>query len=286
MGQKGSILIIKGSSSFPATLTVPEAVPTNTLQIDGSTTSSFFAGTTVGIGQFYPTPAGSTLLVGDFGKGSVFAFAGPMVTPSQTVIDSLHTDYSRNIGLIGPNAVTVSSTVAGHVDIHLGSVMIGGPFNTTAGMAPSNRTTLIDTAAGNSFGAVNLGGGIRGTTGSVSFIGGDMTPDLIVGGLTEGPANAGPLYIVNGVAIANLPSGNVDVSLIGPTAMGTGVVPTIVKINLVPGAPGVGLPAGGTMWGGYSHFSVVPDLNGDGAGDFVLGETAFGPATGRVIVFY
>jgi hypothetical protein len=291
LGQRGSVLIIKGSSSFPATLTVPEPIATNTIQIDGSATNLFFGATAVGIGQFYPTPAGSTLLIGDTGKGTAAAFAGPLSIASQTVVDSVNTDYSRTFGVMGPlggapNAVTVASTLAGRVDIHLGSVATGGPFNTTAGMAPSARTTLVDSAAQLSFGVVNLGGGIRGTTGSVSFIGGDMTADLVVGGLSEGVVNAGPLYIVNGVAIPNLPAGNVDVFAIGPTAIGTGVVPTIVKINVTPGAPAAGLPAGGATWNGYSATTVVRDLNGDGAGDFAFGEIATAPTAGRVVVFW
>jgi hypothetical protein len=31
---------------------------------------------------------------------------------------------------------------------------------------------------------------------------------------------------------------------------------------------------------------VLPDLNGDGFGDFAIGETATAPTVGRVVVFY
>jgi hypothetical protein len=285
-GQKGSVLVIKGSGSFPATLTIPEVTPTNTIEIDGTAANSFFGATLVGLGQFFSAAAGSTLMVGDTGNGTAYAFAGPMTTASQVVTDAAHTDYTRTVGVLGPlggspNGVTIASTVASHIDIHIGTAL-GGPFNTSGGTNSAAKTTLTDSAASNSFGAVNLGGGVRGTTGSVSVIGDDSIPDLIVGGLTEaGVTNAGPLYIINGTAISSLPPGNLDVSTIGPTALGTGVIPIVVKVNNQippPSVPGT--------WGGYAGTTVLPDLNGDGFGDFAIGETATAPTVGRVVVFY
>ncbi|HEX3693991.1 MAG TPA: VCBS repeat-containing protein [Polyangia bacterium] len=284
-GQKGSVLIVKGSSSFPATLTIPETVPTSTIEIDGTSTNAFFGATLVGLGQFYAAPAGTTLLVGDTGNGTAYAFAGPMTTASQMVTDAAQTDYTRTVGLLGsmpgtPNGIAIASTLAGRIDLHLGAAT-AGPFNVTGGTTPAAKTSLIDTAASNSFGAVNLGGGIHGTAGSVSVIGDDATPDLIVGGLTEaGITNAGPLYIINGAAIPGLPAGNWDVSTINPTAPATGVIPTVVKVNnQIP-------PPGGVTWNGYASTCVLPDLNGDGIGDFAIGEAATAPAVGRIVVFY
>ena len=125
---------------------------------------------------------------------------------------------------------------------------------------------LIDAASGNSFGVVNLGGGVRGTSQAVSFIGSDTSPDLVVAG--QGEAGT-PVYIVSGAALTSM-TGSVDVS-----AAQSAVVPPIVKIaNRLP-----------ADWGGYAGQGLIIDSNNDGWPDFALGEFAF-TKPGRVVVFY
>ena len=152
-----------------------------------------------------------------------------------------------------------------YVDVHLGTAA-SGPFGGAAGGPPSAQVRLVDTASGNGFGLINLGGGVEGTASVVSFIGGDNVPDLLVAGQSETDV---PLYLINGAAIPTL-SGMVDVSL----AQGA-VVPSIVKVaNRLP-----------TGFVAFATASLIVDSNKDGYADFAVGESAFG-AAGRVVVFY
>ena len=143
-----------------------------------------------------------------------------------------------------------------------------GPLLGVAGGAPAASFRLSDTAAGNSFGVVNLGSGVRGTSQTLSLVGGDAAPDLVVGGQGE---SGNPLYIVNGAAMPSL-SGSVDVS---GAQLQLGLVPTVVKVTgQIP-----------SDWRGYFGSGLISDSNGDGQPDFAVGEFAPGKV-GRVVVFY
>jgi hypothetical protein len=142
-------------------------------------------------------------------------------------------------------------------------------------MVSTAGLTLVG-SSGNSFGAINVGGGIRGTSSAVSFIG-DSLPDLVLAGQTEaGVQNAGPVYVVSGVALRDR-SGSVHVA---DGNLYTGLHPDFVQIiGQVP-------PPGGSTWLGYAQGCVIPDLNADGFGDFAVSENTTVSATSRIIVFY
>src|SRR6185437_2135761 len=130
------------------------------------------------------------------------------------------------------------------VDVNLGTAAMG-PFLGASGSAPAPTVRFEDTAGGNSFGVVNLGGGIKGTSQGVSFVGGDSVPDLVLAQQAEAGT---PIYIVNGSALSSM-SGIVDVS----TAQ-SAVVPAIVKApNHFP-----------SDWRGYGGMSLIVDSNKDG----------------------
>jgi hypothetical protein len=120
--------------------------------------------------------------------------------------------------------------------------------------------------AGNSFGVVAIGSGVRGTTQVTSFIG-NALPDLVLAG--QGEADRA-LYVISGTALMSL-SGTVDVS-----APISGTVPGIVR---VPGK----FPADWTN--GFTTGALITDLDADGHGDFAIGEFSSG-TPGRVAVFY
>ena len=71
-----------------------------------------------------------------------------------------------------PGAVTVASTMGKYVDVHFGTSATG-PLLGAMGGAPTSSVRFVDVSSGNSFGIVNLGGGVKGTSQGVSFIGGD-----------------------------------------------------------------------------------------------------------------
>jgi hypothetical protein len=270
----GSLLIVKGGTAF-ASQTIPG---TGTIEIDGTAAGGFFGLTTVGIGQFFPSPNGPALITSAGGASTIYAFAGQAPTAALTAsaandstVTAVADFYGYNLGFLGPvggpGAVTIAATSATtpFVDVNLGTAAMG-PFLGASGGAPAPTVRLEDGSAGNSFGVVNLGGGIKGMSQGVSFIGGDSVPDLVVAEQSEVET---PIYVVNGAALSSM-SGIVDVS-----AAQTAVVPSIVKApNHFP-----------SDWRGYGGMSLIIDSNKDGYADFAIGE--FAPAKiGRVVVFY
>jgi hypothetical protein len=272
--KQGAVVIVKGSSAF-ASRTLPD--PVNTIEIDGIAINTLFGSGLLGIGQFYPAAVGATLVIGAPTVGTLYAFPGqaPLgILTASNAAQSMTTSItaSMTLGFLGPlggspGAVAVGSFASKFVDVHLGASAVG-PFQ-LAGGTPNPTVHFIDTAAGNSFGIINLGGGVKGTSGSVSFIGGDNTPDLVLAGQGEA-GNA--VYVVSGSAIPSM-TGTVDLASV-PGA----IAPSAIKIlNQIPQTP--------ATWGGFTVGSLIVDSNGDGFGDFVLGENG-NTKPGRVVVFY
>ncbi len=273
----GSVVIIKGSSSL-ASLTIPDVSGAGTIQIDGIVASAQFGMSVLGIGQFFPAPAGPALVVSAPPAGAVYAFRGQAPTAVLTagsaddsVVAAASADqYGVNLGFLGalggsPGALTIASTAGKYVDVHLGTAA-AGPLLGAAGGAPAATVRFGNSASGNSFGIVNLGGGIKGTARTASLIGGDAVSDLVVAGLGEAGV---PIYIVNGATLSTM-SGNVDVAVAQAA-----VVSPIVKIaNRLP-----------SPWSGHAGAAMIIDSNSDGYADFAIGESAFGVA-GRVVVFH
>ena len=162
-----------------------------------------------------------------------------------------------------PAGVTITSNVnPSFVDVHLATAA-AGPFGGARGTAPMPTIHLTSSATANSFGVINMGSVVSGTTTGGSLIGADTIPDLVVAGQA---AASNALYVLSGAVIPTL-SGNVDVAS-----------PTTPGVVTIKGK----LPA---SWVGYGRGSVVPDLNSDGFTDFAVGEFATG-MPGRVVVFW
>ncbi len=276
-GLKGSLLVVKGGSSF-ASQTIPGA---GTIEIDGTAAGGFFGLATVGIGQFFPSPNGPGLVTAAAGASAIYAFAGQSPSgvltaagANDSVVAPAADFYGFDLGYLGSvggsvGAVTIGAPYAApaYVDVHFGTAATG-PLLGVAGGAPAASFRLSDAQAGNSFGVVNLGSGVKGTSQTLSLVGGDAAPDLVVGGQSETGA---PVYIVNGAAMPSL-SGNVDVS---GAQLQLGLVPTVIKVTgQIP-----------SDWRGYGGAGLISDSNGDGQPDFAVGEFAPGQV-GRVVVFY
>jgi hypothetical protein len=272
----GAVVIVKGRAGF-ASMTIPDAAGTTTIEIEGTVASGQFGGAVLGLGPFFAAPAGPALVVSAPAAKTVYAFKGQAPTTALTAanaddstVGAASDQYGINLGLLGPlggspAALTIASTMGKYVDVHLGTTA-SGPFLGAAGSAPAPSVKFVDALSGNSFGLINVGGGIKGTSRTVSIIGGDAVPDLILAGQGE---TGTPIYVVNGAAIPSL-SGSVDVSVAQAA-----VVPPIVKIaNRLP-----------TDWVGYAAGTVIVDSNKDGYADFAVGESTSN-APGRVVVFY
>jgi hypothetical protein len=273
---QGVVAIVKGGASF-ASRTLPDT--TNAIEINGTVAGGGFGVSTVGIGRFFGASAGTTLVSTASIAGTSYAFGGQ--SPAGGVLTAANADdstvgvgadrYGTPIAFLGPlgaspGAFALAAVIGKYVDLHLGTAATG-PFVGTAGVAPAASVHFVDSAPGNSFGVVSIGSGIRGTSKVFSIVGGDALPDLVLAGQGE---LSRPLYIVSGAALTSM-SGTVDVATTLP-----GNVPAIVKVaNKFP-----------ADWSaGYTIGCSVPDSNGDGYGDFAIGESVAAMA-GRVVVFF
>jgi hypothetical protein len=273
----GSVVIVKGGPSF-GSLTLPDA--SKAVQINGTVAGGGFGVTTAGIGHFFAGAAGTTLVSTASIAGTAYAFGGSASAVGGVLTAAMSDDstvgvgadrYGIPIGYLGslggsPGAITLAGIIGKYVDLHVGTA-VTGPFGGSKGAAPVPKVRLIDGQSGNSFGVVNIGSGIEGTSGAVSFLGGDAVPDLVVAGQSE---NGVSFYIINGSSLVTM-SGVVDVSV--PLA---GAVPGIVKVSGK-------FPSDWSS--GFAMGSVIVDLNGDKYGDFAIGESVTGKP-GRVAVFY
>jgi hypothetical protein len=267
-GGVGRVVIVKGSSSF-SSFTVG-ADPTRTIVIDGA--GGNFGSTLLGLG-----PTSSPLVVSAPGIATVYSFgavaAGPLTAGAASdsaVFSDASSVYGYSFGYLGPlgastAAIAVAATglASQFVDIHLGTAAT--PFMGPAGGLPAPALRITG-PTGNSWGALNVGGGVPASNRHVSFIGGDDVPDLILAGQSN---VAGPLvYMVDGNVLTSTTG---TLSITDPTALPPGVI--VLRE----------LPAD---WEGYGlKSSVVPDVNGDGYGDFAIGEATV-VAAGRTMLFY
>jgi hypothetical protein len=265
----GAAFVVRGSSSF-ASVTIPGSAAA--LEVDGALPGVSFGVASIGLGPFLNHGFVSSSST----AGTVYAFAG-QATPGpitaamsdDSTVGSAADRYGITLGLIGalgasPGALSIGATTGQYVDVHLGTVA-DGPFTGTSGGAPAAAVRFTDSGSGNSFGVVNVGGGVKGTSLLVSLVG-DASPDLIVAG------QAGvslPIYVIDGSVIPSL-SGSIN--LASPGASFGGKLVSI--LGRMPSA-----------WAGYTTGTIIPDSDGDGYGDFAVGE-ATTSAAGRVVVFH
>jgi hypothetical protein len=268
-GGNGAVFVVKGSSSF-GSVTIPNA--SAALEIDGVLPGISFGVNQVGLGPFL----GQGFVTSSSTASTVYAFSGQATVGPITaamnddsVVGTAADRYGTSLGFLGslgasPGGLAIGAVTAGFVDVHLGTAATG-PFMGPSGDAPAPIVRFTDSGSGNSFGIVNVGGGVKGTSARVSLIG-DSSPDLILAG--QAGINL-PLYVVDGSVIPTL-SGSINLAA-PPASAGA-------KMATISGR----IPA---SWGGYTVGSIVPDSDGDGYGDFAVGEFTTSTA-GRVVVFH
>jgi len=243
---RGMVVVIKGSASFPSTLTLGATFnPAIAFGIKGeSSVSNFFGNRLLGLGSFYSGAPGTTLVVSATGSArkTVYTFTKPA-----TGLALASTYQHRFVG----TATSTGNTLA-NLGTILGAPVLGvGSFSTandtrvfmgSASVGPFGGTTSIYTSSA-SADPMNtvIGSGLPGTGINVSYIG-DSGPDTVF-------VSSKKLYFMRAAELLATPAGG-DV---------VGLAPVVVSL---PGD-----------WRGASWESTpIPDLNGDGYADVAVGE--------------
>ena len=275
---RGRVAVIYGRAGFTG-FALPNTTRAFEIGADPALNRSQFGLALVGLGHFYSTTSGTTLVVAAPGlggaastssnEGRIYAFHG---RGPGAAIDATAADHVK-VGPGKPAKIGQTLTNLGPVVNALASLGVGNSAD-TVGVAGSNgtafvlsgtsttgplATSLILTQQGaNSVGQVIFGGGFSGRDATVSIIG-DSRPDVGMTSLQLGNT----LDIVDGNRVATLPS---------PSN-----TRTVADVH-------VPLPAGWTATA-IGVGDLIRDINGDGFADFALGDQ-FGPVPGRVAVFW
>ena len=274
-GGRGRVVIVLGRSGF-------SAASLNTMTIDGDPAfaTGAFGTTVVGMGRFYVGNSGTSLVVsapaaGTNTRGRVYAFQGiPGTTASinataanNFVEGPIDTgSYGNSIGLVGALAGLpglmistgrATSIGSGVVDVHSGSTM-AGPFSAN----PLRFVDPLAVSAGEIFGRVVAGSAFAGTAITVSLIG-DGRPDIVMAPITESSGGPARVYLVDGARLFAITS-PADV-----TANADVILPLPTDWKSIP----------------LQRNSMIRDLDGDGFGDFAIGEN-IATGVGRLAVYW
>lgn len=267
----GAVLVIYGAMPFGgAAQNLSAMLTANRAQVlTNSMASSLFGASITALGGSNGTlvvgaPAaasGAGQLVSYKWNGTALApvgtaFTGP-TAPNPGHIGSVLGVLGAGLGVIsGNNLVPLGGNVSTFLDGTLAMPLTGMP------------KIVTDTNGQDTFGTIAFGGGFSGSNVSISYVG-DSKPDLVVGGAYES-SHQPTVYIIDGASLATLDS----------------------PINVAASATTkVQLPADWQLPFRATAFdSPVKDVNGDGYGDFAIGETddfTFNvPFQGQVIVFW
>jgi hypothetical protein len=277
----GRVAVIYGRAGFTS-VALPDA--TRSLEIAGDATlnRSQFGLALVGLGHFYATTPGTTLVVSAPGlgnasstsdnEGRLYAFhgRGPGAAIAATAADHVRVGAMK-ASRIGQTLVNLGPVVNALPALGCGnngdSVTVTGSAgtayllsgSTTAGPL-ANLLVLIQSGA-SGVGQIMFGGGFSGRDATVSLIG-DSKPDLAMTAQSSSTATPVALDIFDGAKVPAL----------------TGTVDATMKADVhVP------MPAG---WSGgaLGLSNLIKDIDGDGYPDFALGDQ-FMASTGRVVVF-
>jgi hypothetical protein len=270
----GRVVVVLGRAAFTS-LALPDA--TRSIVIDGDATLGrpTFGASIVGLGHFYTSTAGTTMIVGSPGTatsttanaGHVYAFHGQGGTAGAIAIGS------NDQVIVGP----ASGAFVGQVLANLGPLVgqfpcvgVGMPLNDvdfaptrggayitsgTPATGPLTNKMKVTQSANALVGPVVLGGGQSGRDVSLSLVG-DAKPDVLLAGQM-----GAFMTIVDG---NKLPGASASADF---TSSSADVVIT--------------LPSG---WNnGNNGGSLIPDLNGDSRPDFAIRKATM---PGAVAVYY
>jgi hypothetical protein len=262
-GFVGRVVVIPGSTSGFASISLPDA--THSIVIDGDPAfgTPFLGYKVLGLGHFYSGSSGTTLVASAPSGasstpptvGHVYSFHGQTGTAGAISIASADNVIAGMAGgaKIGIVLTNLGTMLNGFPGVGIGNTQdaidVTGASGTgylTSGQpatGPFTSTLIAYLAGATSGGGLMIGGGIPGRDVSLSLIG-DGTPDLVLGG------QLGPILTIS------------DGAKIGAKTS---------PINLASTAEvQITLPSG---WGsGEAAGSIISDINGDGVPDFCIGS--------------
>jgi hypothetical protein len=274
-GSRGLVAIVYGAagSALPAILTLPQDIGPRVHTIRGETTNGWFGFRSLGIGNYY-TSTTSTLLVSapfvSSGTGALYSFAGALASPQSTVASATHTHNGpAQSSLFGiPLAPLGNIAGSAQMDFAVGAPGVSGGgiatvFVGSQATGPFGGSSSVLTNPGGaaySFPLLLAGGGISGTNLSTSLVG-NSTPDLAA--MATDPSTGKPtLYVIAGENLSTSAS--------------------------VSDAASITYDRFPTDWAGTSSetMHVGRDMDGDGYGDILVGESSSTPTPGRVVVLW
>ena len=271
----GYVAVILGAPNttagwdLPASITIPDDIGTFGIGIKGdpSVVNGAFGYTLLGLGGFFGTSAGDTLVASTVSADLVYAFAGRNGDANGEISigaadDVLTGSGSRTLGgalgllgsFAGRPAVAIgdprlnAAGSTGRVFVHFGAPE--GPFS---GPVTEIRSSVFPANSVNRFGYAVMGSGISGTSVTTNLLG-NAGGDLAISGniLNGGPS---PVYLFSGETIRAASGGVIDASTAADVAFPLSSVPNL------------------TGWRGTSYFSsTIHDSNGDGFADLAVGE--------------
>jgi hypothetical protein len=273
----GRVVIVPGKvGGWTSAIALPDS--TNTIVIDGDASlgKSQFGYRVLGLGHFYSTTSGTTLIVSapatstnPDNRGRIYAFHGQPGTAGAIAVSAADAVYvgsaaGTRVGLavanLGPmlggsNALGVGNGLDAVDAPGSGGAVFVMSGTSGSAMGPLTDRKVFGLTPGSSVGVITIGGGFSGRDGSVSLLG-DSTPDLVVGAATSSSF----LAITDGAKLATKASA----SDLGAVAE--------VKVPL---------PTGATL--SENTGKIATDINGDGIADFCVGNTA---SLGSVLVYW
>jgi hypothetical protein len=270
----GRVVVVLGRTGFTS-MTLPDTAHSITIDGDATVGKASFGASVVGLGHFYTSTAGTTLIVGSPGTassptanaGRVYAFHGqggtagaiPLASNDQVItgpaMGTFVGQVLSNMGpLVGqyPNlGIGMPSNDVEFTPVRGGAYIMSG----TPATGPLSKRMLATQSGLALVGAVILGGGVSGRDVSLSLIG-DSKPDVLMA------AQMGNyMTIADGRRVSGL-TDEVDFTMASS------------EVTVL-------LPTG---WGnGNNGGSLLPDIDGDGRPDFAIRKAT---APGAVAVYY
>ena len=273
-GGVGRVIIIPGQMGFTG-VALPDL--THAITIDGDATlgTSAFGYKVLGMGHFYNTTSGTTLVVSapsgtlsnPSAVGHVYAFHGQTGTAGVIAIAAADHFISGAVAnaKIGTVLADLGTMFNGFAGVGIGNSLDTGEVAGANGTAyltfgtpmsgPFSSQQVAYLTGATQTGSILIGGGISGRDISLSLIG-DATPDVVF----SGGAVGGTLAIADGATLASKGS------------------PVDLAAKAEVQAP---LPAG---WGsGEAAGTLVSDINGDGVPDFCIGSVT---NPGTILIYW